>query len=129
MCLGVRVFLPHNLIAVFFSDQVFDEFLIAYAKAEDKIRATWTKIIAAHAPFTVTSCCSLIIMKILVSLISQACIREHLAAEIQQEKEREDQQLLGIAYHKKSDECAFRDFFCRSSCSHEDCLPMQLSTT
>ena len=36
-------------------------------------------------------------------------MQEHLVAEIQQEKEREDQQLLGIAYHKKSEECAFCD--------------------
>jgi len=36
-------------------DQTFDDFLTAYAKSEDEIRAIWVRIIKAHAPFTVTS--------------------------------------------------------------------------
>ncbi|KAF8488072.1 hypothetical protein JB92DRAFT_1453918 [Gautieria morchelliformis] len=66
-------------------EKAFADFFMAYAKSEDEIRATWVKIVKAHEPFTVY-------------------IREQIAAEIQQEKEREDRQLLGIAYHKKSEE-------------------------
>lgn len=36
-------------------DKAFDEFLMAYAKAEDEIRATWVKLIKAHEPFSVRS--------------------------------------------------------------------------
>ncbi|KAF8589115.1 hypothetical protein K439DRAFT_1629020 [Ramaria rubella] len=66
-------------------DKTFEDFNAAYAKNEDEIRATWVKIIKAYAPFI-------------------AQIRELLAAEAEQETTREEQQVLGIAYQKKSEE-------------------------
>ncbi|KIJ23045.1 hypothetical protein M422DRAFT_786284 [Sphaerobolus stellatus SS14] len=66
-------------------DKAFEEFTFDYAKIEDEIRAIWVKIVKAHAEFIVET-------------------KQQIETELQDEKEREGEQLLGIAYHKKADE-------------------------